>query len=311
MPTTDGASALAVLAALGDADVGFAVLHGVERLDEPGALSDVDIVVDRPPVSVIAAAGSALRRRALFPVVVWPYDIGGSSTVFLVDESARSGVQLDMLHDPQGLGRYRIRSGDLVREHASGEAFPTLVEPDRLVYLWAKRRSKGQDRRLGDVATSMRGLEPTAVGDAARRLLTRHDWIEEMTGERANRPNGRWHAALARTLLRGRRIATRLSSPVGFWAHLAGDDGAIAAEAAERFARVLVVARAVRAPAGRPAPVWYAREVAPIRLRPGLVVSYGHRPRAVPAPDVELGAAMAADDVVAELVRSMHRRLTR
>jgi hypothetical protein len=311
VPTTDGAAALAVLEALREAGVDHAVLHGAELLDQPGLLSDVDIVVARSPESVIAAARPALRRQGLFPVVLWPYDIGGSSTVFLVDESARSGVQLDMLHDPRGLGRYRIRSGDLVSERSPGEASPSLVDPDRLVYLWVKRRSKGQDGRLGEVVAALRALDPAAVGEAARRLLTRDDWIAEITGDPRPPGTGRWHGAPQRALLQARRVAGRLTAPIGFWAHLSGDAGEVATSAAARFARVLVEAKAIRAPAGWSAPVWYCREVVPIRLRPGLVVSYGRRPSGIGGPDLELGMGMTVDAVVAQLVRSMHGRLIR
>jgi hypothetical protein len=310
VPTTDGAAALAVLAALREAGVDHAILHGAERLGQPGGLSDVDIVVARPPGSVIAAAQPALRRKGLFPVVVWPYDIGGSSTVFLVDESAMTGVQLDMLHDPRGLGRYRIRSGAFVSELVPGEASPSLVELDRLVYLWVKRRSKAQDGRLEEVVDALGTFEPAAVGEAARRLITRDEWIEEMTGDRVPLGGGRWRGASQRALLRGRRLAGRLTAPVGFWAHLSGDAAEVAAAAAARFARTLVAAEAMPAPAGRVAPIWYCRRVVPIRLRPGLVVSYGRRPWAVD-PDIELGSGMTVDVVVARLVGAMHRRLTR
>jgi hypothetical protein len=140
-----------------------------------------------------------------------------------------------MLHDPGGLGRYRIRSGDLVSELLPGEASASLVDPDRLVYLWVKRRSKGQDGRLGEVA----------------------------------------------------------------------------AAAAARFARVLVVAKAIPAPGEWSTPVWYCREVVPVRLRPGLVVSHARRPSGMGGPDLELTAGMTVDAVVAQLVRSMHGRLIR
>jgi hypothetical protein len=242
---------------------------------------------------------------------VWPYDIAGSSTVFLVDESARNGVQLDMLHDPRGVGRYRIRSGDLVSERSPGGASQSLVDPDRLVYLWVKRRSKGEDGRLGEVVAALRALDPAAVGEAARRLLTRDDWIAEITGDPAPPGTARWHGAPQRGLLRARRVAGRVAAPIGFWAHLSGDYGEVAAAAAARFARVLVVAKAIPAPGEWSTPVWYCREVVPVRLRPGLVVSHGRRPSGMGGPDLELTAGMTVDAVVAQLVRSMHGRLIR
>ena len=312
MPTTDGDAAVSVLAALRSADVDFAVLHGSERLARPGSLSDVDTVVGSSPRSTIDRARGELARRGMFPVLVWPYDIGGSSTVFLTDDRATSGVQLDMLHDPEGLGRYRIRSEALLSGSHASDGTPTVADTDRLIYLWVKRRSKRQDVPLGEVEASLQALAPEAVSEAAHRIVTRTDWIEEITGNVESSRTGRWSGAARRTMLQGRRVAWRLAAPIGFWAHLPGDEANTAARLAERFDRVLVRAKAVPAPGGHMPWPWYAREVVPVRLRPGLVVSYGARPRWVPAPDLVLDdTPVDLDEIAARLVAAMSARLAR
>lgn len=101
-------------------------------------------------------------------------------------------------------------------------------------------------------------------------------------------------------------------SPIGFWAHLSAAHDGVTGRVAERFGRVLVRATAPRSPDGPLAWPWYATQVLPVRLRPGLVISHGERPRGLPAPDLIIGdGAVDVDEVAARVVSAMHERLVR
>ena len=139
MPTTSGELARACLAGLRDAGAKFAVLHDYEQL-ESDRMSDVDIVVGQDPRTVIRATESMWRERGLLPIILWPYDIGGTATLFLATPDARDGVQLDMLHDPvwhrkvRGSERHPapIRRGkaDCPRGGKCGAAYLPMAEED-------------------------------------------------------------------------------------------------------------------------------------------------------------------------------------
>lgn len=309
MPTTDAAAARAVLAALGTAGVDYALLHGGERLDGPGAMSDIDIVVRIPPRAVITQVRTELDGRGLAPVTVWPYDVGGTATVFIMDRRGRSGVQLDMLYDPEGVGRYHVRSGELAADPSAGNGVPSVAEADRLVYLWAKRLAKRQEGRRVAVEASLHGLGSDIVREAAHRLITRDDWIGQLTGRKMS-PRPRWRLATKRAALEVARIRSRLATPVGFWAHLPKGSGEVAGRVADRFGQVLVYAIAPRAP-DTPAVWWwwYARQVLPIRLRPGLVISHGPRPRGVTPHLVLDDGPTDVDEIGARIVAAMSDRL--
>ena len=147
MPTTSGELARACLAGLRDAGTQLAVLHNYEQL-EFDQISDVDIVVGQDPRAVIRVTERMWRERGLVPIIMWPYDIGGTVTLFLATPDARDGVQLDMLHDPDGVGRYRVRSEILLQFVEERPLAPVVDTAARLLYLWQKRTAKGQTDRL-------------------------------------------------------------------------------------------------------------------------------------------------------------------
>jgi hypothetical protein len=308
VPTTDAGAAEAALGALESANVDFAVLHGSERLEGDGPLSDVDIVVFESPATVIARARGALQEREMVPIVMWPYDIGGSTTVFLCTAGATSGVQLDMLHDPRGLGTYRLATDGFRFEPSPSHPHPEVIELDRLIYLWSKRSVKGQVERLEAIEADLAAWDPAEVQDAAGRLITRDDWRRAVTGAPAGHPRVEWSSTWIRAWLRGRRILQRVRSPIGFWAHLTGDRGADAEVVVDRFRRILVRAVAAESPGGPNALPWYLQTVTPVRLRPGLVVSYGAVPRGVPVPDLVVADAEDVDEAAKLLVSAMADR---
>src|SRR5690606_34870843 len=122
--------------------VTFAVIHGEDRLVRHKVASDVDLVVDRPVHDLVGAVGEEWRGVGLYPVVVWPYDVGGTGSVFLFTPDAADGVQLDVLFDPGGAGQYGIRSGALLDRREPGQVFPRVSSEAAAVYLLSKRVGK-------------------------------------------------------------------------------------------------------------------------------------------------------------------------
>ena len=160
MPTTSGELARACLAGLRDAGAKFAVLHDYEQL-ESDQISDVDIVVGQDPRTVIRATERCGAERGLLPIILWPYDIGGTVTLFLATPDARDGVQLDMLHDPDGVGRYGVRSEILLQFVEERPIAPVVDSAARLLYLWQKRTPRARPTDSIHCAKKRQGLTST------------------------------------------------------------------------------------------------------------------------------------------------------
>ena len=169
MPTTSGELARACMAGLRDAGAKFAVLHDYEEL-ESDRISDVDIVVGQDPRTVIRATESMWRERGLLPIILWPYDIGGTATLFLATPDARDGVQLDMLHDPCGVGRYGVRSEILLQFVEERPISPVVDSAARLLYLWQKRTTKSQADRLDLLRREATGIDIDRLEKMSRAL---------------------------------------------------------------------------------------------------------------------------------------------
>ncbi len=146
MATTDPRLALASLEGMRAAGVRFALLHGADRLSG-GEVSDVDLVVAEDPVSVVQRAAVSWQTRGLVPVVLWPYDIGGTATVFLATPDASEGVQLDLLHDPEGVGKYGVKSGALLASATQAAALPTVSDACQPGLPMAKADCQARTRR--------------------------------------------------------------------------------------------------------------------------------------------------------------------
>lgn len=138
MATTSPEAALAAVAAIEETGVRFAILHDEATLAAEGVTSDVDMVVDRSAHEVVRAVAPAWARRGLYPVMVWPYDVGGTGSIFLSTSNAGEGAQLDVLHDPEGRGRYGAMSDLLLDRIEPGRRFPTSRPAEQTAYLLAK-----------------------------------------------------------------------------------------------------------------------------------------------------------------------------
>lgn len=300
MPTTSGELARVCLAGLARAGVEFAVLHGYEYL-ETDRISDVDVVVGQDPRTVIRAAEAYWREAGLTPIILWPYDIGSTAAVFLATRDARDGVQLDMLHDPDGIGRYGVRSDVLLRFVEVRPLAPVVEETARLLYLWQKRTAKGEIHRLGPLRREAIGKEPERLESMSREITGSVRAARGLIGAQPVSEPSRPSAVLARLS----RIANRLRHPSGAWVHVTSDEVGI--ELAYRLSRHLVTARCEALPSPLRQLPWYLVEVAPVRFRPGVYISVGPRPRFVVKPDFEI-VADDVDQAGAELVEALTTR---
>lgn len=282
MATTSPQLAFSALDAMREAGVRFALLHGRDRLLD-GEVSDVDLAVSVPVASVISRTRPIWGAGGLLPVVVWPYDVGGTATVFLTTEDAGEGVQLDLLHDTDGRGRYGVRSEFLV-DSADASTLPSVSKASELVYLWRKRTIKGQQGELASLSEQARRLHYPDLAETSAAITgsvsTAEHLVEGVPSVRPIQPP---------LISRAIRIGHRVAAPVGFWAHTL--DERVAEDLVARFSRFLVRVGIEPVPQVGGRMVWWVSHVQPVRVRPGLFASFGPAPR-WPNPDV----VVASDD---------------
>jgi hypothetical protein len=301
MATTDSRLALTSLEGMRTAGVRFALLHGADRLSA-GDVSDVDLVVGEDPAAVVRRAAAPWEARGLIPVLLWPYDIGGTATVFLAIPDASEGVQLDLLYDPGGVGKYGVRSRTLLASATQAAALPQVSDVASLVYQWQKRTAKRDVARLDDLTGLAGSIDPRVLLATSKVVTGSSEaaWhmLEGKPGSRARRPH--------HPLLQASRLRHRLANPVGFWAHTPRAE--IATEMTQRFSRFLVCAASQPTPSPARQPAWWVTTVMPTRLRPGVFVSHGPLPR-WRAPDAVLTAS-SADEAARQFTSAMNARLT-
>jgi hypothetical protein len=267
MPTSSRMVARQVLEGLLASGVDMALIHGLASLRD-GSLSDLDVVIDLPIARLLATARPSWAANGIFPVIVWPYDVGGT-TVFLATHDASDGVQLDLLHDRKGSGKLGVRSQPLLAHSHRLGLIPTVDDPYRLTYLWKKRLMKRQSDRLSTLKHEALGVDREALESASveltGNLLVARQLEGRMTPSRAP-------SSGARVVSEARRRVKRILTPIGFWIHV--DDSFVGAEVVRRFGRFLAAARLI----GTPPRVGVKRaltEVVPVVFRPGLVVTTG------------------------------------
>lgn len=302
MATSSGELARAALDGLVESGADFALLHGRDKLRADESFSDVDVVVRDPPATVVGDAIEPWKRLGLRPIVLWQYAVGGSSTVFLVTDDAGGGVQLDMLHDPHGAGGYRVRSGALLDRAKPGDRYPEVDDAARLIYLWQKRRGKGQPDRLAGVLEEARRTSREVLAVAAMELTGSDDIVGVAhDGDQVTA------LGMGRSLGDLRRLAARVANPIGCWVH--APDRHLAEELERRLGRVLVVVDSGRVPSVGLVPWWYAQRVSPVVFRPGAFFSWGGDAPALPRPHVMVEGE--PDEAATQMVGVLAARLGR
>lgn len=239
----------------------------------------------------------------LHPVVAWRYDVGGTLTAFFSTAAASDGVQLDMLHDPEGAGRYGVRSGTLLAGVRRDGRWPRLNDLEELVYLLRKRQLKGQRASMEDLLNRARLLDGRELDTVVDRLLVPAAGSDVRRAVAGGAVTGA--SVSAPVALEVARRSRRLVQPVGWWLHVGGGED-VASAVARRFGRFLPHVTSARVPAWPLLPGWWVRRVAPYRWRPGMCVTWG---RAVPFGPDRTDAGHDVESVSAGTVAAMERRL--
>jgi hypothetical protein len=297
-----------VLESLHDAGVQFALLQSSAALRSSDPTGDIDVVVDTPPATGLRRAQSALNSQRISLVSLWPYDVGGTATAFFLTEDGEEGAQVDMLHDPQGLGHYSVRSSELLATTDGDSLFPAVSEPELSVYLFSKRTRKQQPQALEAVRGELSALPKGRLSEVVERLVTSQTLATSILGDAPSQITTKAKYQVGRGQLA--RIAGRLITPIGYWVHLPGNHQDMAHSMAQRFGRVLVRNSVSRYPSGMAeAWTWFARDIQRIRLRPGLAVSWGEpgRPRR-PTPDLTLDNPGSLEEACRTVVAQMAGR---
>jgi hypothetical protein len=296
MATTSSDAASKAVVAIQGTGVRHAILHGEGDLVRGEVDSDVDIVADRSVHEVVRGVAGQWQALGLYPIIVWPYDTGGTGSIFLTTLDARVGVQLDILHDPEGRGRYGVRSDLLLSAAHAGAEFTTVAPAQRSAYLLAKRISKGQTSEARQL------VELVSPAEVDLDVL-RPDVANVV---RSFMESGSIHDGWKRNPSPGRLLG-RLRHPVGAWVELAADDSEnVAAELISRFG--LFLPHAVHIP-GPHLGAWMT-SVAPIRWRAGIVASHGRRARITPAPDLSIPERVSVDEACHRTVLALSLRTT-
>jgi hypothetical protein len=143
---------------------GFVVLHKEPELASGAAESDADLATSlclNDALGRLRAHAAGLEMKVLS---VWHYDTVSASTFLLT----RSGVvQVDILSDLAGSGKYGLRTGVAVRNRVMGERWWRLSPLDEQLYLLRKRWVKRDLPRIREHVA--RATADKVLGDAHER----------------------------------------------------------------------------------------------------------------------------------------------
>lgn len=300
--TTSPDLAARTLSGLRAAGVGLAVLHGEEKIAAGEVGSDIDLVTERPLRSLLRGpVRSSLENLGVFPVMVWPYDVSGTVTVFFSDVDASEAVQIDALHDPDGLGKFGIRSGVLLENSAMGRLWPAVQPPFSQLYLVRKRHWKRQYGRITPELEALGGLGRQEIDKAVSQMFEpgmQRLMSDLLAGANPRKLRRETTPYRVRNL---QRLMRRLSDSVGAWVEFSGPGAPEATEtASQRFSRFLPLCRVGNRPTTFRS-AWWVRRVAPVRLRPGLFLGVGDG-RGRLRPDISIPVV---DDSVSEAIRRL------
>jgi hypothetical protein len=194
-----------LLRQLVNAGVSFAFLHGEDRYVARTLTSDIDLVVDRPGAAVAQMLYERVCPQYCL-VLAWEYDTGALTT-FWMSSNGNGIVQLDLLFDPAGRGKYGLRTSYALGRVKRGVEWPVLDAVDTAVYLAVKRAVKHQSSEA--LHQSQSGHPPDS--DMFRSLISRpasRKLLQLYAGKRVGPDLREW----AQTFW---RLAGRMVKPAG------------------------------------------------------------------------------------------------
>ncbi len=314
MPITDPTIPLRVLEALRSAEIRFVVLHKEPLVGTSDLNSDLDLVAAMPAPAALDLVRETLRADGLRVAVLWPYDLGRTATAFITTTNGDEGAQIDFLFDPMGRGRYGVRTEEVLRRAISGVRFPVPDPIDQQLYLTRKGACKNQRDRVQEGLVGLTSL--TSADEAvyrARQLFSRSAAFEMIHLIRGS--------ASVKSVRPSRVVGTvwrwfgRVRRPVGLWAELVGPEAAAEVGAGlleRRFSRWLVRTGRGRRVAGGLGVFWWLRQVAPVRLRAGLFVSWARQASWPPADlTIQTGGEGGLDEMASAIVEAFVTRAKR
>jgi hypothetical protein len=308
MATTDARLAAAVLDGLATAGIEFAVLHNEETIAAGEVHSDLDVIVATKPRTAIRDLAPYLEQVGLRPIVLWDYDVSETLTAFLVTPDASEGVQLDLMFDPMGQGKYGARTGRMLERRVAGVRWPTASPIDRLAYLIRKRHVKRDSLRLNTLLTQARLFPAAELQGVIHETFSPRIATGLVSMANGATPKQASAYPLGYRLRDLARRVKRLRNPAGFWVEIAGDPPLELLDSiAERFGRILPVAGAGLRPRWLVSRFgWLLTVLAPVRWRAGLYVSGG---TGWPSSDLRLPPNHDLDTLCSQIVEAMHARI--
>jgi hypothetical protein len=262
------ALSVALIDSLFREEVRFSILHRADDLERGRVETDLDLVVGSDPMTVIRRLTPALDDLGLLVIMVWRYDAGATRTFFLATEDLSAGIQLDLLHDPRGVGKYGIRSDRLLAATTrDGVRWPRLSNEAEFVYLVRKRLVKGQLHRAIELISDLQELDRDHLNRLADRLLVPR---AAEAVKAAVRGSVKRAPSATPFLTRWVRLLTRLRRPTGAWIHVDTRSLAVVTDLEARLSRILPSVRL----ANGPSPVSALRAKALTR-RPAAFITHG------------------------------------
>ena len=300
-PTSDAVEV--TLESLAGTDARWAVLHGEDALARGHTDSDIDLVVDRNPLSLYAELVPRLMSNGLHPIGVVVYDIGAAA-LFLLEADLGGRVQLDLMHDPLGHGRLGLRTAPLLEFAIDGTRWPRVSATDSRLYQAAKRVWKQDLESLSRLAAEIRPEEMSRYRYRARTVFATPQRAACVIEALEHRRLPRFTQTFEHRLLSLRRYLTRMGKPVGHWIHIDDSDESVGAVIHKALYHALPYVGAGQLGAGWGSRLAALARIAYKRRKPALIVSTG-RLTGPFRPDFVLAAEDATPQAV---VRAMESR---
>lgn len=281
-----------------DSATEMVVLHRERDVAVHEVSSDVDIAIASRPLAVLSVVAPRLEDRGVLPILVFHYDRGAYS-FFFSNRDGSGGAQVDVVHDPAGVGRYGFKTDALLANRHDGARWPTTSHLDEALYVLRKRQVKRDMHGLLRARDHADEFDARRLQDRCQAIFSPHA-ASAVRGALAGRFD---HATGTRQVWLSRVMRpSRLTRRCGYWVHLPAGPTEPAHELARRMSRIVNV----RITEPR------CRAVLRDLWRPRLVVSFGSLPlRFRPDLVIQAGHPVRVDDLTRELIGAMHQKALR